>query len=217
VLALILVAASVGVSNLAAAIGLGAGGIDRGTRLRVACVFGLFEAGMPIVGLFIGHRLAGAVGREARWLAAAMLAAIGSYAILQAWRSARDAAAGQLVGLARAAAAGAPADLVQDEAAGPQPDQILDRPNRRRQKSIQLLVSGVALSLDNLVAGFALGAYQVSILTGAAVFGTVSVLMSLAGLEFGARIGSRSGQRGEVIGGVVLIGVGAAIGFGAIG
>jgi len=40
--------------------------------------------------------------------------------------------------------------------------------------------------------------------------------MSLAGLEFGALIGNRAGG-GEFMGGVVLIGVGVAIGTGALG
>jgi len=35
-------------------------------------------------------------------------------------------------------------------------------------------------------------------------------------LELGARIGMRAGQRGELLGGLVLIGVGAAIGTGVI-
>jgi len=39
--------------------------------------------------------------------------------------------------------------------------------------------------------------------------------MSLAGLER-ARIGMRAGQRGELLGGLVLIGVGVAIGAGVI-
>jgi putative Mn2+ efflux pump MntP len=241
VLALFLVAASVGVSNLAAAIGFGAGGIDRGTRLRVAAIFGLLEAGMPIVGLLMGHGLAGAVGREARWLAAVMLAAVGSYGIVKAWRQGRAAVAGTPAGPAPDAPVSGPAGLGPDApvsgpaglgpdapvsgpaglgpdagVSGPA-DQVRNQPHRGRQQSMQLMASGLALSLDNLVAGFALGAYQVSILTGAAVFGTVSVVMSLAGLELGARIGHRSGQRGEVIGGVVLIGVGVAIGLGAIG
>jgi len=236
VLALVLVAASVGVSNLAASIGLGAGGVDRGTRLRVAAIFGLFEAGMPIVGLLIGHSLASAVGREARWLAAVMLAAVGAYGILNAWRSGKeagrraairlsgDAGSGEPPGASRPAQVSAPPGQGGDAPARVPSGQVSgqsrgDRrqPHRGRQQSIQLLVSGLALSMDNLVAGFALGAYQVSILTGAAVFGVVSVLMSLAGLEFGARIGQRSGQRGEIIGGVVMIGVGVAIGVGAIG
>ena len=46
-LPLLLVAASVGLSNLAAAIGIGFGGVTARTRIRVAVVFGVFEAGMP--------------------------------------------------------------------------------------------------------------------------------------------------------------------------
>ncbi len=84
-------------------------------------------------------------------------------------------------------------------------------------RTASLLVSGFALSLDNVAAGFALGSYQVGVLAGVVVFGVVSAAMSLAGLEFGARIGKRGGEAGQVIGGIVLAGVGVAIGLGALG
>ncbi len=44
--------------------------------------------------------------------------------------------------------------------------------------------------MDNLAVGFALGAYRVSLPVAALVIGAVSVAMSLAGLELGARIGA---------------------------
>ena len=44
--ALLLVAASLGLSNFAAAIAIGVSGVAARTRLRVGIVFGLFEAGM---------------------------------------------------------------------------------------------------------------------------------------------------------------------------
>jgi manganese efflux pump family protein len=72
------------------------------------------------------------------------------------------------------------------------------------------------LSIDNLAVGFALGTYHVSLPLAAALIGTVSVALSLAGLELGAKIGTRTGQRGELLGGLVLIGVGAAIAVGVI-
>jgi len=75
-LALTLVAVSVGLSNLAAAVGIGVGGVARRTRLRVGIIFGLFEAGMPVVGLLIGYGLASAIGHQTRWLAAALLVAV---------------------------------------------------------------------------------------------------------------------------------------------
>ena len=80
----------------------------------------------------------------------------------------------------------------------------------------RLLLAGLVLSGDNLAAGFALGAYQVGIAAAAVVFGAVSVVMSLAGLELGARIGTAAGERSELIACVLLIVVGAVIAAGVL-
>jgi len=80
----------------------------------------------------------------------------------------------------------------------------------------RMLASGLVLSADNLAAGFALGAYHTGLALAAAVFGVVSVAMSLAGLELGARIGVAAGERGELVACVLLIGVGAAIAAGGL-
>ena len=63
--AVALVAVSLGLSNFAASVGIGVAGIDARTRLRVGVTFGLFETGMPILGLLLGHGLATALGRAA--------------------------------------------------------------------------------------------------------------------------------------------------------
>jgi putative Mn2+ efflux pump MntP len=49
----------------------------------------------------------------------------------------------------------------------------------------------------------------------AVVFGLVSVAMSLAGLELGARLGIVTGDRSELIASAMLIAVGVAIAAGA--
>jgi putative Mn2+ efflux pump MntP len=182
VLAVLLVALSLGLSNFAAAVGIGVGGVSGRTRLRVGVIFGLFEGGMPILGLLLGHSLAGALGHAARWIGAGLLIATGVYALIQAVRS----------------GSGDPA--------------VVDG----GQRTGRLLVTGLALSIDNLAVGFALGAYHVSLILAAVVIGAVSVTLSLIGLELGSRLGARIGERGEVIGGLVLIGVGAAIAAGAL-
>jgi putative Mn2+ efflux pump MntP len=184
--ALLLVAASVGMSNFAAAIAIGVSGVDAKTRLRVGLVFGTFEAGMPIVGLVLGKQVAGPLGHAARWVGAGLLIAVGCYALVSAARGQRSPAAG-----------------------GPA------RPVRLGHS--RLLLSGLALSLDNLVVGFALGTYNTSIIEGAIVIGAVSVVLSLIGLELGARIGRWAGERGEQLAGVMLISVGIAIAAGALG
>jgi len=80
----------------------------------------------------------------------------------------------------------------------------------------ELTLLAIALSIDNLVVGFALGVYRIPILLAAAVMAGVSVAMSLIGLELGSRLGSRVGEYSELAGGGVLILVGLAIGAGLI-
>ena len=185
--ALLLVAVSLGLSNFAAAVGLGVGGIDLRTRVRVGVTFGIFETGMPIAGLLLGHGLAATLGHAAHWIGGGLLIATGLYALAQAGRDRHRSQA-------------------QDPA--PAPDPSAGWPMGR------LLVTGLALSIDNLAVGFALGTYHVSVAVAAIVIGAVSVGLSLLGLELGGRIGTRAGDRGEVISGIMLIGVGVAIAAG---
>ena len=81
----------------------------------------------------------------------------------------------------------------------------------------RLLASGLVLSMDNLVVGFALGTYGVSVAAGAILIGSISVAMSLVGLELGGLLGRWAGQRSEQVSGLILILVGAAIAGGALG
>jgi putative Mn2+ efflux pump MntP len=98
----------------------------------------------------------------------------------------------------------------------PQPAAVPATPAVPPSRLGRLLISGFVLSLDNLVVGFALGTYQVDILTGAILIGAVSVVMSLAGLELGGLLGRWAGQRSEQMSGLILIVVGAAIAGGAL-
>jgi putative Mn2+ efflux pump MntP len=87
VLAILLVAVSLGLSNFAASIGIGISGVDARTRWRVGVIFGLFEAGMPVVGLLLGRSVAGTLGGDTRWVGAGLLIATGVYAMVQSLRS----------------------------------------------------------------------------------------------------------------------------------
>jgi putative Mn2+ efflux pump MntP len=80
-----------------------------------------------------------------------------------------------------------------------------------------LLITALALSIDNLAVGFALAVYHVDIVLAALTFGFVSVIMALVGLELGHRLGKRVEAWSEEIGGGVLILVGVAIAVGVLG
>ena len=80
-----------------------------------------------------------------------------------------------------------------------------------------LLVMALALSIDNLAVGFALAVYRIDVVLAGITFGVVSVIMSLAGLELGHRLGRRAEAWSEEIGGGVLMLVGLAIAAGVLG
>ena len=221
--ALFLVAASVGLSNFAAAVSLGVAGVDARTRLRVGLIFGAFESGMPVVGLFLGSHLARRLGEASQWLGGALLIAIGLYAVIGPLVLVRRRAGRRPPGGDTDADSAADTAAAVDGSAGSDPAAGAASPPRpNRGQLVRLLVSGLALSLDNLVIGFALGTYQIGIVAGAFIIGLVSVALSLLGLEIGARIGQwtrRSGWRnlhGDQVGGVILISVGVAIAAGAL-
>jgi len=80
----------------------------------------------------------------------------------------------------------------------------------------RLVVMGAALSIDNLVVGFALGTHKVPIMVAAVVIAVVSVAMTLVGLELGKRLGASVERGSAELGGVVLVVVGIAIASGIL-
>lgn len=184
---LLFVSVSLGLSNCAAAIGIGLSGADRRVRLQMALSFGLFEALMPIIGLVIGRALVGPIGHVGNLIGPALLILTGIYTI---WTCVRvDSSVN---------------DPISTDASS-------------RYTFQRLLVAGFALSIDNLVVGFALGLYHLPVLLAAGVIAIVSVGMSLIGLELGSRIGTRFERWSEELGGAVLILVGLALAAGLIG
>jgi manganese efflux pump family protein len=198
VLALLLLAVALGLSNFAAAIGMGVSGVRGSTRARIAVVFGLFEAGMPVLGLVLGRGAAEGIGQAARWLGGAVLIAIGVISLILARRSRASRTA---------PAPGHPSGTGHTPGAGPE---------GRPWRTGRVVASGLALSADNLAVGFALGVYHVGLAEAAVVFGAVSVAMSLVGLELGAKIGAAAGDRSELLASAMLIAIGAAMAAGVL-
>ncbi len=62
-----------GLDTFALAAALGVAGLARRERLRVALVFAIFEAGMPIVGILLGRAVGNLIGEWAGWAAIGIL------------------------------------------------------------------------------------------------------------------------------------------------
>jgi putative Mn2+ efflux pump MntP len=76
---------------------------------------------------------------------------------------------------------------------------------------LALLVGGAALSLDDFAVGLALGALAVPVVAAVITFGVCSAVLTLVGLELGAKLGLVTGERGEVVAAIPLLCLASAV------
>ncbi|HBR3174075.1 TPA: manganese efflux pump MntP [Klebsiella pneumoniae] len=88
-------------------------------------------------------------------------------------------------------------------------DEACEAPHRH---GFWLLVTiAFATSLDAMAVGVGLAFLQVSIVTTALAIGCATFIMSTLGMMVGRFIGPLLGKRAEILGGIVLIGIGSEI------
>ncbi len=81
----------------------------------------------------------------------------------------------------------------------------------RRHGFWLLVTTAIATSLDAMAVGVGLAFLQVNIIATALAIGCATLIMSTLGMMIGRFIGPLLGKRAEILGGVVLIGIGAQI------
>lgn len=94
-------------------------------------------------------------------------------------------------------------ELSDEEKAG-RPDQT---------QGTRLVVLALATSIDALAVGLSLGVIRTSILYPAAVIGGTSFVLTVVGAKLGPVVGRIVGKRAELLGGLILIGIGVKILF----
>lgn len=78
-------------------------------------------------------------------------------------------------------------------------------------KGSLMVVLSVATSIDALAVGISLALIKTPILIAATIIGLITMGLSLFGLKAGSRLGKQFGKRMEILGGLVLIGIGLRI------
>jgi len=74
-----------------------------------------------------------------------------------------------------------------------------------------LVLLAVATSLDAMAVGLSLAIANVNILSSSLMIGVISTVLSLVGLLLGNRLALSFGKRMEIVGGLILIGIGIRI------
>jgi len=71
-----------------------------------------------------------------------------------------------------------------------------------------LVLLSVATSIDAFAVGLSIVFLEIPILLSIIAIGVVAFILSLVGLFFGCRLGEAFGRRMEIVGGLILIGIG---------
>lgn len=78
-------------------------------------------------------------------------------------------------------------------------------------KGWRMVMLSIATSIDALAVGLSLALLGTSIWWPALVIGIVAGVMTIIGMELGKRFGALLGRRMEIVGGLILIGIGVKI------
>ena len=174
----------------AAAIAQGAtiGTPTRLGTLRTAAVFGSVEALTPLIGWAIGSVAQRYIADWDHWIAFTLLLLLGLRMIYGALQ---------------------PEQHIGEQSEQAQPES--GQSGRRPPSPLMLVAIAFATSIDSMIVGVGLAFLEVNILLTALAIGLATTIMAALGLRLGSLLGSTIGKRAEILGGLVLIGIGTLI------
>ena len=175
---ILLIAIGLAMDCFAVSLGVGTAGTAIGMRptFRLFFHFGLFQAGMTLLGWLAGRTVVGYIAGVDHWVAFGLLLFVGIRMVRGGMRKGDEAPA------------------IADPSRG-----------------MTLVMLSVATSIDALAVGLSLALLSVNVFWSALLIGLVSAALSLVGLLLGNQLGLRFGKSMEILGGVILIGIGLRV------
>ncbi len=175
----LMIAVGLAMDAFAVSLGIGTAGQanDPRAKFRLAFHFGVFQAGMTLLGWLAGSTVSRFISGIDHWIAPMLLAYVGINMIRSGFN--KDG------------------------------ESYSSDPSRGRT----LLMLCVATSLDAMAVGLSFAMLHTQVVMPSIVIGIVTSSLSLVGLLAGCRLGEWFGKRMEILGGLLLIGIGLRIAF----
>ncbi len=186
------VAIALGADAFSLSLAIGLYGIKKSMILRLSLVVAIFHVVMPLGGMMLGQALGSILGRYASGLGALVLIVLGVRILYKVYRPTIERFS---FGEARKA---------------------LFQHNLSTQSSLSgfgIYVLAASVSLDALSVGFSLGTIRADLFITVMIIGMTAGLMTGMGLVLGRVIGTRLGDKAELLGGLALLLIGIKLLF----
>lgn len=177
---------SVSVAN-----GLADRNMKTGRMLTIAGTFAVFQFAMPMIGWFVVKRMAETFewfSPLIPWIALVLLAFIGGGLLKDGIEELRESRAEKASGESGSAE------------------------SAEKLSALMLFGQGVATSIDALSVGFTTAAYNAAqALASSLIIGVVTLIICMAGLRIGRKLGELLAGKASILGGIILIAIGLEI------
>ena len=191
-LAILVIALALGTDAFAMALGMGILNVRYKQIIIISLMILIFHIIMPLIGVYLGALAGSFIGRLAETIGALLLTFMGILMLREGFKS--------------------------DDGDGiPKLLKSLGIVNKDGGKfSINIgfwgcIVLAISLSIDALTVGFGLGALNFNLVLTVLTIGLVAGIMTVLGFLLGKKVGSWLGDKAQIIGGVMLIGVGISM------
>lgn len=176
--------------------GLADRNMKAGRMLTIAGTFAAFQFAMPMIGWFVVRRMDETFewfSPLIPWIALVLLLFIGGGLLKDGIEELKEG---------RAAKASGESDAAAESGVG----------DTEKLGAVMLFGQGVATSIDALSVGFTTASYNAAqALVSSLIIGVVTLVICMAGLRIGRRLGEMLAGKASILGGVILIAIGLEI------
>lgn len=155
---------------------------------KIGLFFGVFQFVMPCIGYFLGSAFASFITSFDHWIAFILLGFIGGKMLYEAIKD---------------------DEKEEENIKNPLDNKLLTM--LAIATSIDALAVGVTFATMGMQVVSPCTFSQLALLQSAGIIGVVAFLISVAGVHIGGKCGNLFGNKAEILGGIVLIGIGVKI------
>ncbi|MCL2408597.1 MAG: manganese efflux pump MntP family protein [Oscillospiraceae bacterium] len=152
----------------------------------VGVYFGVFQAGMPVIGYIAAMQFADQITHFAHWVVFALLSFLGAKMIWDSFKK----------------------EKCNDKECSVKPCKGSKCPSRKHEATLnfsKMIPLALATSVDAMAVGVSFAFLDVNIVPAVSLIGIITLAISMAGVKIGNLFGIRFKSKAELAGGVILI------------